>query len=181
MPTPSLEFRVPRSTYSRKNGLQFKSVFDKCLREGRAVLVPLAGSGYTLLSLRQKLNDGLLWLMDNYEPGKGPVDGTDGYTKKDYERLKLFTKIRIKEDGVLIDYNTRILHAVVGNRTPKEILEEVSAWKSRLLGFLDNGAESKLFINNLNLAPTDIEWCKTILRGSGFEFSVDEHSIKVIK
>lgn len=174
------KFRVPRSTFTRRNAYRMKHVFDECLTNQKSVFIPLADSGYTLMTIRQKLMDALLWLMEHYEE-----EGE--FKRSDYQHLKLFSKICVKEDGILVDYRRTVLNIVIEEDDSDDQIVDKNGkkvnWKNDLTAFIkNNDITTPLHIKNLDLSVEDQNWIKHYLGTiDGVEFSISKEEIKVIK
>jgi hypothetical protein len=120
--------------------------------------------------------DALMWLKDHYEEQPGDI-----YTKEDYEKLKLWTQICVKEDGILVKYRNGIMSEVYTSQPSTEL--QLVAWKERVIKFLDSDEKvlhlRGLQIDDLREAKSWIEERLSNLLES--EFEVNSVEVKIVK
>jgi hypothetical protein len=107
----------PRSSYTLASASRFRPAFDKAIETGTHVEIPCKGTGLTMMTMRQRMSDGLLYLANELPDdfrhlidscpdcarlGKWCGSG-ERYTSSDYLKLKAQIKMRCNEhnDSVL--------------------------------------------------------------------------------
>lgn len=176
-----------RSTFTLKNALRFKKIFDIAVRDKKDLLINIK-SGASITAFHTKCSDALKWLITyqdnehvntlgvNHIPGsyqalRGGVkfkifeDKNDGNKIK--IRLAFFANELIQDEYIGTELVTpsdedKLVQVVQDNNTTPD------KWKKDLIkGFVENEemhTSGKIFkLKNLNLTLEDQQWAKDIL------------------
>lgn len=166
-----------RSSYTMKNALRFKDVFDKAIanwKDGsvrdKDLFIFFSEVAMNPYTLQQRLNDALRWLIDN-------ADTLDKNFKtneaRDYAMLRGLIRFRFELDKVRVGFMS--FGKIAFNEGPKNAID----WKSKLTSFLIS--EEKLFrLDGIMLGDDDIAYINKLIP-TGVEKFVTRESITIIK
>lgn len=170
---------VPRGSYSITNALRFVSTFDRAIESQQDIEVKADGLGVSLLTLRQRISDALLYLVNELPEGVTP-DGCK-FTKDEYTKLRALIKFRTYMEGnsIIIAFNkNRMVSPITRIAAPSS--SEQPEWREKLIKFLES--DSKLFyLDNIRLTHDDMVWARERLAETGMDFEVNNSLIKVIR
>ena len=173
--------KIKRSTYTETSAETIKPILDKLLAEPKDVFVPSLGTGYTVGTLSVKINDGLLWFIEN-------LDEPEEYA---FLRTQISTRI-IQDDenpGVLV-YFKRGMRKIRRKNHEGKALEfhttDSSLWRHNVVRWLESATEGKMFESgNIEepLTDDDERWLRDTLAtmAPDAEMLFKDNSFRIIR
>lgn len=175
-----------RATYTLRNALKYRHIFDSILDEKESKLVNEQGCNF--YTLRTKISDALRWLIDNLD--KESVEGNDKfkYSNIDYARLRRCVQISPVSNGVLIRYDDSGIGINLGKAatmtTVRDIKPERKKWREELDMYLEKPDSSEMFFKSGILISNDdrVEVEQMLAKYADyFEWSIKENSITLVR
>lgn len=124
-----------RSTFTPTNAKTFKGIFDKCIQEGKDVIVTIP-PGRSPAAFRTKVSDALLYLVHFFD--KEHIDETGKLHKEgDYARFKGLVTFKMRDNGdIHIANATNRILTKFASIDP--MMYQGQAWKERVSSYLEN-------------------------------------------
>ena len=173
--------RVKRSSYTEASAETVKPILDKLLNDAKDVFVPALGTGYTARTLFVKINDGLLWYMEN-------SDEPDEYILL-RSQIALRTIHDDENPGVLV-YFKRGMRKIRRKNHEGKALEfhttDSSLWRHNVVRWLESATEGKMFESgNIEepLTDDDERWLRDTLAtmAPDAEMLFKDNSFRIIR
>ena len=173
--------RVKRSSYTETSAETVKPILDKLLNDAKDVFVPALGTGYTARTLFVKINDGLLWYMEN-------SDEPDEYILL-RSQIALRTIYDDENPGVLV-YFKRGMRKIRRKNHEGKALEfhttDSSLWRHNVVRWLESATEGKMFESgNIEepLTDDDERWLRDTLAtmAPDAEMLFKDNSFRIIR
>ena len=173
--------RVKRSSYTETSAETVKPILDKLLNDAKDVFVPALGTGYTARTLFVKINDGLLWYMEN-------SDEPDEYILL-RSQIALRTIYDAENPGVLVYFKHGMRKMRRKNREGKALefhTTDSSLWRHNVVRWLESATEGKMFESgNIEepLTDDDERWLRDTLAtmAPDAEMLFKDNSFRIIR
>ena len=151
--------KVRRSTYTESSAETIKPILDKLINDPTDVFVPCADTGYTASTLFVKINDALLWFIDNSK---------DEEESDDYRMLRAQIATRMIMDsenpGVLVYFKTGMRKLRMKSNEAKAldfVQTDSSRWRHDVTRWLEAAQPNDMFTSDVldsDLTEDDERW-----------------------
>ena len=176
--------KVRRSTYTESSAETIKPILDKLINDPTDVFVPCADTGYTASTLFVKINDALLWFIDNSK---------DEEESDDYRMLRAQIATRMIMDsenpGVLVYFKTGMRKLRMKSNEAKAldfVQTDNSRWRHDVTRWLESAQPNDMFTSDVldsDLTEDDERWLHETLSSVApeAEIVVKGNSFRIIR
>ena len=176
--------KVRRSTYTESSAETIKPILDKLINDPTDVFVPCADPGYTASTLFVKINDALLWFIDNSK---------DEEESDDYRMLRAQIATRMIMDsenpGVLVYFKTGMRKLRMKSNEAKAldfVQTDSSRWRHDVTRWLESAQPNDMFTSDVldsDLTEDDERWLHETLSSVApeAEIVVKGNSFRIIR
>ena len=176
--------KVRRSTYTESSAETIKPILDKLINDPTDVFVPCADTGYTASTLFVKINDALLWFIDNSK---------DEEESDDYRMLRAQIATRMIMDsenpGVLVYFKTGMRKLRMKSNEAKAldfVQTDSSRWRHDVTRWLEAAQPNDMFTRDVldsDLTEDDERWLHETLSSVApeAEIVVKGNSFRIIR
>ena len=176
--------KVRRSTYTESCAETIKPILDKLINDPTDVFVPCADTGYTASTLFVKINDALLWFIDNSK---------DEEESDDYRMLRAQIATRMIMDsenpGVLVYFKTGMRKLRMKSNEAKAldfVQTDSSRWRHDVTRWLESAQPNDMFTSDVldsDLTEDDERWLHETLSSVApeAEIVVKGNSFRIIR
>ena len=176
--------KVRRSTYTESSAETIKPILDKLINDPTDVFVPCADTGYTASTLFVKINDALLWFIDNSK---------DEEESDDYRMLRAQIATRMIMDsenpGVLVYFKTGMRKLRMKSNEAKAldfVQTDSSRWRHDVTRWLESAQPNDMFTSDVldsDLTEDDERWLHETLSSVApeAEIVVKGNSFRIIR
>ena len=176
--------KVRRSTYTESSTETIKPILDKLINDPTDVFVPCADTGYTASTLFVKINDALLWFIDNSK---------DEEESDDYRMLRAQIATRMIMDsenpGVLVYFKTGMRKLRMKSNEAKAldfVQTDSSRWRHDVTRWLESAQPNDMFTSDVldsDLTEDDERWLHETLSSVApeAEIVVKGNSFRIIR
>ena len=176
--------KVRRSTYTESSAETIKPILDKLINDPTDVFVPCADTGYTASTLFVKINDALLWFIDNSK---------DEEESDDYRMLRaqIATSMIMDSEnpGVLVYFKTGMRKLRMKSNEAKAldfVQTDSSRWRHDVTRWLESAQPNDMFTSDVldsDLTEDDERWLHETLSSVApeAEIVVKGNSFRIIR
>ena len=176
--------KVRRSTYTESSAETIKPILDKLINDPTDVFVPCADTGYTASTLFVKINDALLWFIDNSKD----EDESDDYRML---RAQIATRMIMDSEnpGVLVYFKTGMRKLRMKSNEAKAldfVQTDSSRWRHDVTRWLESAQPNDMFTSDVldsDLTEDDERWLHETLSSVApeAEIVVKGNSFRIIR